>query len=154
MPCSCTHSTMRSRSFSLLSSAIQPCSGCPDTGHVRAPAPIASCPSAQIFPFTFLTVYHTNQTNQSKGVLAGILQPKRQQSRASQGADRNLPEGHCHKREEKVVQEKRVHTCPHPGLDAGAVEGDAGVEQGHRLGHEAVADGAEELGRRRRVAAV
>ena len=38
-------------------------------------------------------------------------------------------------------------TCTHPGLDAGAVEGDAGVEQGDRLGHEAVADGAEELGR-------
>lgn len=38
-------------------------------------------------------------------------------------------------------------TCAHPGLHAGPVESDAGVEQGDRLGHEAVADGAEELGR-------
>ena len=36
-------------------------------------------------------------------------------------------------------------TCAHPCLGAGAVDGDAGIQDLHRLHHQAVGDWAEEL---------
>lgn len=45
---------------------------------------------------------------------------------------------------------RRRLTCADPGLGAGAVDGDAGVQDLHGLHHQAVRDGAEELWRGRR----